>query len=95
MRLAAIALLVAGCSSCAPQPTPAPVPSGPPPAPIHADAGDACAMACEAAVILCPHPVMPQAECAARCAEGMRQLTGNTPKCLAGTLLCSDKAGCQ
>lgn len=92
MRLVVLALLVVGCNGCqAPQP-----PTGPtnPPPPVHADAGSPCAAACDAAQQRCPKAVIDAYECTVRCTEGMRQLTGNSPACLAGTLTCSDKGGC-
>lgn len=95
MRAVAIALLLAGCNSCAPQPSPAPVTTTAPP-PVMADAGDACASACEAAAGLCSPNAMGMSECAERCGEGLRQLSGGTasPRCLAAELMCSRKDGC-
>lgn len=90
----ALAFVLAGWPSCQQQPAPKPIPSGPPPAPIVADAGDACAAACSAAIRDCGRPLISQETCVFRCTEGMAHLTGANPTCLTSVAVCNGKKGC-
>lgn len=94
----AAAVFAAACNGCQPTPVPGPVPPAPSgvPAPVVADAGDACAHACEAADSLCDRPAVTAGDCAALCARGMANLSGPsaTPRCLAAEIMCGSKEWC-
>jgi hypothetical protein len=89
MKAIALALFLAGCNGCQPNLGP-PVPPVTPPA--GADAGT-CVAECIAAVRDCRSPVITEAECESRCAEGLR-FTKNSARCIARTSVCNAKDSC-